>query len=498
MSIASELTEMQTNIEAVYDAIESMGGTLPENRNLASLAIATETIPQGEPEPPTPPTTQYGAALIWPKMIETAAIVDSPEPYNCDPQMVDESVFLEFAAQHPLSRYDLREGYRFSHDSSSDYWQFNSMTDRVQINDSEVEQVLGISVEPTGDWADFTVRSSIAPDTTVAPVWVNVASAAEYAGLAHDNEWEAPGSYTIGGEERNVHSIKAFAFGSANTTTPHLFLFGCDILESVDFAQAASMTSIGDYFMWRAETIDCPLELPETLTAIGDHFMDGAKAFNHKIVIPDSVTSIGENFMSGMSVFDQDFTTPKGITVLPENFMDNLNNYNSTIVVREGVTTINEGAFSHISYRGDISHDDEKRNTVIVLPSTLRTITDAFTEARLDELIFPEGLTTLSASLYGCTCRRVVVPSTVTTCGRNGVLLNGCDYLQELVVNTSVTPTNTTSSVTIGYAAQEGRTCPAYTNGVTLSGTYAAEWKAALPDVAGTTAYKSRRLILAS
>ena len=45
MSIASELSKLQTNLSNVYDAIEAAGGTVPANKNLDNLTTAVESVP---------------------------------------------------------------------------------------------------------------------------------------------------------------------------------------------------------------------------------------------------------------------------------------------------------------------------------------------------------------------------------------------------------------------------------------------------------------------
>lgn len=47
MSIASELTNLRTNISNAYDAINTKGGTMPANKNTANLATAIASIVSG-------------------------------------------------------------------------------------------------------------------------------------------------------------------------------------------------------------------------------------------------------------------------------------------------------------------------------------------------------------------------------------------------------------------------------------------------------------------
>lgn len=47
MTIASELTALQTNLENAYDAVEAKGGTLPAAQNFDNLATAINNLPAG-------------------------------------------------------------------------------------------------------------------------------------------------------------------------------------------------------------------------------------------------------------------------------------------------------------------------------------------------------------------------------------------------------------------------------------------------------------------
>lgn len=47
MTIASEITKLNTNLGAAYTAVDSKGGTLPQAQNFDNLATAIESIPTG-------------------------------------------------------------------------------------------------------------------------------------------------------------------------------------------------------------------------------------------------------------------------------------------------------------------------------------------------------------------------------------------------------------------------------------------------------------------
>lgn len=47
MTIASEITKLNTNLGAAYTAVDSKGGTLPQAQNFDNLATAISSIPSG-------------------------------------------------------------------------------------------------------------------------------------------------------------------------------------------------------------------------------------------------------------------------------------------------------------------------------------------------------------------------------------------------------------------------------------------------------------------
>lgn len=44
MSVATEISKLQTNLMDAYSSIESKGGTLPENQNFDNLSTSIESI----------------------------------------------------------------------------------------------------------------------------------------------------------------------------------------------------------------------------------------------------------------------------------------------------------------------------------------------------------------------------------------------------------------------------------------------------------------------
>lgn len=107
------------------------------------------------------------------------------------------------------------------------------------------------------------------------------------------------------------------------------------------------------------------------------------------------------------------------------------------------------------------------------------------------QVSFPE-LHTISDSNFMRQCtayaQTITFPATLTTIN-GSYILSRCNNLTSVVCNSAVTPIDNNSLST------NSATAPMYTTGITLTGTYANEWKTALPD-RDTSPY--RKLIVGS
>lgn len=107
------------------------------------------------------------------------------------------------------------------------------------------------------------------------------------------------------------------------------------------------------------------------------------------------------------------------------------------------------------------------------------------------QVSFPE-LHTISDSYFMRQCtayaQTITFPATLTNINGNYILYR-CNNLTSVVCNCAVKPTDSNSLSTSSIIA------PMFVNGITLTGTYANEWKAALPD-SDTSPY--RKLIVGS
>jgi len=86
MTIASEITKLQTNLTNSYTAVDGKGGTLPQVQNFDNLATAISSIPSGGSSG-TPYTT---IVALENTMRGTSEVASTEEAEACD----DISLFL--------------------------------------------------------------------------------------------------------------------------------------------------------------------------------------------------------------------------------------------------------------------------------------------------------------------------------------------------------------------------------------------------------------------
>lgn len=208
--------------------------------------------------------------------------------------------------------------------------------------------------------------------------------------------------------------------------------------------------TVGDGVQYLPDTfmIGCTnvatVNLPSTIHYIGDGVFQNCAYLNSPITLTN-VVYIGSNFMVSCSHFNQPISMPK-IERIENNFMQTCSAFNSSIAINDGC----------------------------------RLIGSAFLEgcsSFAQPLSVPSGLET--------------APWINSNPGQQ--FLSNCQkFTGPLVCNGPVdskTPTNTNVLSTNNVNADM------YTTGVTLTGPYAAQWKAALPD---RTSSPYRKLIVAS
>lgn len=294
MSIATEITALNTNLTAAKNAVTAKGGTVGDT-GLAGLATEIASIPSGGGGPVVPETL-YGSVLVYP-VVRKEFVADEGMTYGCTVNNIDQDVFAAFTAQYPPADGDARFTGAEGHDDPSIFhWTYeytNLLTGEVVSLDIVDLGTIGLDV--TVDEGGGVAEISLIFEQTVntdSYCWVDISDASEYSAIGNDEK----DTYTIGGVRFAHEQIKGFALGSLNTTTPRFL--ACPYLEEVYFDYATSLTSIGDDFLKSCGQFNQEITIPSGVTSIGKYFLGACTSFNQPLALPSSITSIGVGFLN--------------------------------------------------------------------------------------------------------------------------------------------------------------------------------------------------------
>lgn len=187
------------------------------------------------------------------------------------------------------------------------------------------------------------------------------------------------------------------------------------------------------------------VNLPSTIHYIGDSVFQNCGNLNSPITLAN-VVYIGASFLAGCNSFNQTISLPK-IERIENNFLYNCTRFNSSVVINDNCRLIGSSFLGEcISFAQPIS-----------IPSGLETAS---------------WITSNPGSQLLTSCQKFTGP----------LVCNGPVDSTKIPTATSVLSTTDVNAIM-------------YTTGVTLTGPYAAQWKAALPD---RTSSPYRKLIVAS
>lgn len=184
----------------------------------------------------------------------------------------------------------------------------------------------------------------------------------------------------------------------------------------------ATLESIDNGFLQYCQNFNQPVSLPASMKNIGPYFMYYCTSFAMPLVLPETIESIGSYFLGYCYSYNHPINIPRGLKTITTNFMYNCQLYNYPLVIPEGVTSI-------------------------------------------------ESSLLYNANAFGS---RITFPSTVESYGSN--ILYECRGVYEVVANSPVAPSGTTVFTTTSSSAA------VYTEGITITGPYADEWREALPN----------------
>lgn len=505
MTIASEIQDLNTNLQSAKAAVTAKGGTVGDT-GLAGLASEIASIPAGGggDEPGGGATiTGYDAAtgvISGTGFGTTAGTV----------YMLDRNTHT-YVAQPASS------------------WSDTSITLTTPINLSVIEGDTSIvAVLNDGTWSTkWLITGGIAvtgyvkayvknPGTgVVRTVAVGTAEWSQFASTGNDfsKRLTSNGDTFYSDEVVGIQfgtSFNASSFSERTlgyftnlnqpltiprtvTSIGAYFLANCCAFNQ-PLTIPNTVTSIGTYFLSTCYSFNQPLTIPNTVTSIEANFLNTCYSFNQPLTISNTATSIGDSFLSGCSSFDQPLTIPNTVTSIGTNFLYNCYSFNQPMTSPNTVTSIGNHFLSGCrslnrpltisgtaaSIGNNFLYNCYSFNQPLTIPDTVTSIGNNFLSGCSSfnqPLTIPNAVTSIGTYfLANCHSfnQSLTIPNTVTSIGT--YFLSYCHAFSSLTVNTTASPTDTNSLSTNNQVAK------IYVKGVTVRGTGASTWITKLPN----------------
>ncbi len=315
MSIASEITALNTNLQAAKNAVVAKGGTVGDT-GLAGLASEIGTISGGGEEYVAPyGNLEYdGESRDW-------VVLNA----DCYDGYIDESTmrianyqlwFEWMDNAHHLS--DMYHDYAFSWASESEggtvEW---TVVWTNEYGDQQTETLSGCTTEEdleatTGihiDWivdeeggeerkrCDFTVEDHIELLNGQKGGIKYLYSPLDFYNLWNPGVDDITGNQTYLGIDATL--ITKYTFGpDTPDTIPRGFLASCGNLEYIDLSRATNVTTIGSHFCEYMNKLKGPIEIPSSVTSIGSHFLNNASDFTGPLIVNTAHSPTDNNSLS--------------------------------------------------------------------------------------------------------------------------------------------------------------------------------------------------------
>lgn len=278
MTIADTITSMKGNIQEAYDAIEDLGGDLPEYLNLENMADAIQSTAKATPIGP------------WGRVI----YVNQTKAVGISLQTQDE--FNALATSGDMNSAITIQGNTFLKNRVASFTFGSNFPTTIPDYFLYGFSNLGVG------GLNVTVPSGV---TTIGGHFMNGCIAYNYA-MALPATITAIGIYF----RANNGAVSVTDLSSTKITAiPNYFHYNNYRLTSNSTVVIPyGVVSIGDFFLGLCKSFNSPVILPATVKTIGHSFLRRCYSFNNAITINGTITSIGDYFLQGASAFNQSIT----------------------------------------------------------------------------------------------------------------------------------------------------------------------------------------------
>lgn len=278
MTITDTITSMQQHTQEAYDAIEALGGDLPDNLNLENLADAIQSTAKATPIGP------WGRVIYVAQTKAVGLSLQSQEEFNA------------LATNGNLNSTITIQGNTFAKSKVVSFTFGSNFP--TTIPDYFLYSFTGLGV----GGLSVTVPSGV---TTIGNHFMDGCIAYNYA-------MTLPATITAIGTYFRAYNggVSVTNLSNTNITTiPDYFHYNNYRLTSSSAVVIPDgVVSIGNYFLGVCRYFNAPVILPATIKTIGSNFLSKCHNFNSSLTINGTITSIGDYFLKSAYSFNQSLT----------------------------------------------------------------------------------------------------------------------------------------------------------------------------------------------
>lgn len=354
MSIASEITALNSNLTAAKSAVTAKGGTVGDT-GLAGLAAEIESIPSGGGDFTC--KTPYGR--LWYVPFSESWVIEYSDGCSVT---IDQAKFSAYESTNRLQDWDMGKQANFNYNSEEGTWQsfdFENPVDNITTAQMAEQLGLAITLEPGAEYAGFEIRFDATP---LVGEWEHLdLDSTDWTNIGNDPY----SAIVIGDKTIPREFVRRFEFGTVPTTIPENFLAQSGLVElgeitsnyesvgsnlgwgsnlnspliiqgPVEFYQNAEITSFNNAvvfnppasqtrttFHWRSNA---------SILAFGKNvkeiYLTTMPGFNGTLVFPEGLERLGIGWLGSLNT---SFVIPQSVTQLTGFY--GLNNFTSTINV---------------------------------------------------------------------------------------------------------------------------------------------------------------------
>lgn len=275
MTIASEISQLETNLSDIKNSITTQGGTVEEGAGLNDIASAIETIEGGG----SAPVGDYGKVTYY---IKEVFVVEDVMAMGCQAEVVDADKVGKYAEDGDLMlMYEDR------------IWNVG-WEGEIQFTTEELETEVGVLVTDIEDsFCEVNIRGSKGIDKSAGEKQCSLDSLEDFEAF-----FKSSGIVLPNGDEINSTQVSQFILGSEVTEIGNNFLAGSHNLVSFDGSLANNLTIIGHGFLDGSSKLKDAIRL-ESVTEVGNAFLRGSSVAD--VTMP-SLDTVGSSFCQSSSI----------------------------------------------------------------------------------------------------------------------------------------------------------------------------------------------------